>query len=97
MSGYPGDILPHPTETQNPPREGFTGDRDEGLHQHDIDELARMEGICQELAGQAAMPEERAGLLALAVNYRGIMLDAEARNRFADTTSGYFRPVATLP
>ncbi|MDA9410171.1 MULTISPECIES: hypothetical protein [unclassified Bradyrhizobium] len=73
-----------------------------GRHQHDIDELARMEGICQQLAGQAAMPEQRAGLLALAVNYRGTILDAQARDRFADTTqtpqtSGYFRPIATLP
>ncbi|WP_439404025.1 hypothetical protein ACNJX9_21080 [Bradyrhizobium sp. DASA03076] len=70
--------------------------------QHDIDELARMERSCRELAGQAAMLEERAGLLALAVNYRGTILDAQARNRFADTeqtpqTSGSFRPIATLP
>lgn len=35
-------------------------------HQHDIDELARMERTCRDLAGQAIMPEERAGLLDLA-------------------------------
>jgi hypothetical protein len=33
-----------------------------------IDELARMERICQELAGQATKPEERAGLLIMANN-----------------------------
>jgi hypothetical protein len=41
-----------------------------GRHQHDIDELARLERICVDLAGLAAMPEERAGLLELAANYR---------------------------
>jgi hypothetical protein len=37
-----------------------------------IDDLARMERICLDLAGQAAMPEERAGLLEMAANYRGV-------------------------
>ncbi|MCK1403208.1 hypothetical protein IVB45_25265 [Bradyrhizobium sp. 4] len=38
-------------------------------HQQNIDELARMERICLNLAGGATMPEERAGLLEMASNY----------------------------
>jgi hypothetical protein len=45
-------------------------DRCMGQHQHDIDELARMERTCLELAAGAAMPEERAGLEIVAGNYR---------------------------
>lgn len=56
-----------------------------GQHQHDIDELARFERICLDLAGQAAMPEERAGLLVMANNYRAEISDREIGNRFANT------------
>jgi hypothetical protein len=41
-----------------------------GRHQQDIDELARMERICLDLAGESRLPLERAGLLAIANNYR---------------------------
>jgi hypothetical protein len=63
-----------------------------GRHQHDIDELARMERICLELAAGAAMPEERAGLEFMAGNYRAAILDIKAGNAFADTvqTQGFF-------
>jgi hypothetical protein len=33
-----------------------------GRHQHDIDELARMERICMELAGESRVPGESAAL-----------------------------------
>jgi hypothetical protein len=56
-----------------------------GRHQHDIDELARMERICLELAAAAAMPEERAGLEIVASNYRAEILDIKSGNAFADT------------
>ena len=55
-----------------------------GQHHHIIDELARMERICRDLAGQAAMPEERAGLLVMANNGAEIS-DRERDNRFAET------------
>ncbi|OSI22854.1 hypothetical protein BST65_22915 [Bradyrhizobium canariense] len=41
-----------------------------GQHQHDIDELARMERICRDLAEESALSLERAGLLEMAANYR---------------------------
>lgn len=41
-----------------------------GKHQHDIDELKRFERLCLDLAEDSAMPEERAGLLEMAANYR---------------------------
>ncbi|WFU21069.1 hypothetical protein QA649_23400 [Bradyrhizobium sp. CB1717] len=56
-----------------------------GQHQHDIDELARMERICWDLAAGAVTPEERAGLVIMAGNYRAAILDAQIANRFANT------------
>ncbi|MCG2632445.1 hypothetical protein L6654_38175 [Bradyrhizobium sp. WYCCWR 13023] len=41
-----------------------------GQHQHDFDELARMERICRDLAEESALPLERDALLDLAANYR---------------------------
>jgi hypothetical protein len=41
-----------------------------GQHQHDIDELARRERICLDLAADAAMLEERVGLEFMAQCYR---------------------------
>ncbi|WP_456618932.1 MULTISPECIES: hypothetical protein [unclassified Bradyrhizobium] len=63
-----------------------------GRHQHDIDELARMERICLELAAGAITPEERAGLEVVAGNYRAEISDRERDNRFAHTlpTQGFF-------
>jgi hypothetical protein len=57
-----------------------------GQHQHDIDELARMERICLELAAGAAMPEERAGLEIMAGNYRAEILDIKSGNAFGSAT-----------
>jgi|SRR6516165_5461572 hypothetical protein len=57
-----------------------------GRDQHIIDELRRFERrICLELADDAAMPEERAGLLIMANNYRGEISDRQRANRFANT------------
>ena len=39
-------------------------------HQHDIDELARMERLCRDMAVDSTFPLERAGLLEMAENYR---------------------------
>ncbi|MCP3399998.1 hypothetical protein [Bradyrhizobium sp. CCGB20] len=63
-----------------------------GQHQHNIDELARMERICLELAGESRLPLERAGLIEMASNYRAAALDVQADNRFANTvpTRGFF-------
>src|SRR4051812_8473490 len=63
-----------------------------GQHQHDIDELARMERLCLELAGESRLPLERAGLEIMASNYRAAILDANSSSRFADTvqTRGFF-------
>ncbi|MCW2078295.1 UNVERIFIED_ORG: hypothetical protein M2193_000470 [Bradyrhizobium japonicum] len=63
-----------------------------GQYQHDIDELARMERICLELAGQATTAEERAGLLVTANNYRAEISDRESSNRIVSTapTRGFF-------
>lgn len=66
-----------------------------GRHQHDIDELARLERICLDLAGQAAMPEERASLLVMANNYRAEISDREIGNRFANTAP--FQSLENLP
>lgn len=67
-----------------------------GQHQHDIDELARMERICLDLAAAATMPEERAGLLLMANNYRAEISDRGCSNRFANTgpTRGFFARLA---
>jgi hypothetical protein len=40
-----------------------------GRHQHDIDELARMERICLELAEESRVPGEAGALLEMAENY----------------------------
>ncbi|MGY8678522.1 hypothetical protein Q2941_12020 [Bradyrhizobium sp. UFLA05-153] len=56
-----------------------------GRHQHVIDELARMERICLELADGSSMPEERAGLLIMANNYRAAILDTQSGKSFANT------------
>ncbi len=40
-----------------------------GQHQHDIDELARMERICRGLADESTLPLERTALIDLAENY----------------------------
>lgn len=63
-----------------------------GQYQHDIDELARMERICLELAGQATTAEERAGLLVTANNCRAEISDRESSNRIVSTvpTRGFF-------
>ena len=66
-----------------------------GQQQHDIDELARMERICLELAVVATMPDERAGLEIMAGNYRAEILDIKSGNSFADT--GIFRAMMDLP
>lgn len=45
-----------------------------------------MERICPDLAdGEGVLPLERAGLVAIASNYRAAILDAQTGNRFADT------------
>lgn len=44
--------------------------------QHDIDELARMERLCLDLAEASALPLERAGLPSIASNYRRAILAA---------------------
>jgi len=69
-----------------------------GQYQHDIDELARMERICLELAGQATTAEERAGLLVTANNCRAEISDRESSNRFANTGAhtGLFQSVDGL-
>jgi hypothetical protein len=41
-----------------------------GRDQRIIDELGRFERLCLELADDSTMPEERAGLLEMAGNYR---------------------------
>lgn len=56
-----------------------------GRDQHDIDELARMERICLDLADGAVMPEERAELAIMAGNYRAAILHIKTGNAFADT------------
>ena len=40
-----------------------------GQHQHDIDELARMERLCRDLAEESRVPGEAGALLKLAENY----------------------------
>lgn len=51
-----------------------------GQDQHDIEEFARMERLCLELAaGESALPLEQAGLLTIASNYRAAILDAKNR------------------
>ncbi|MCK1460576.1 hypothetical protein IVB34_19870 [Bradyrhizobium sp. 2] len=45
-----------------------------------------MERICLDLAdGEGVLPLERAGLVAIASNYRAAILDAQTGNRFADS------------
>jgi hypothetical protein len=40
-----------------------------GRHQHDIDELARMERICLDLAEESRVPGEAGALREMAANY----------------------------
>lgn len=40
-----------------------------GQHQHDFDELARMERLCRELAKESRVPGEAGALLEMAENY----------------------------
>ncbi|GLR87993.1 hypothetical protein [Bradyrhizobium iriomotense] len=56
-----------------------------GRDQHIIDELARIERTCLELADGSTMPEERAGLRSLENSYRAEIEDRERGNRFTDT------------
>lgn len=53
-----------------------------GRDQRIIDELRAFERLCIELAADATMPEERAGLEIMAGNYRAAILDAGAGNAF---------------
>jgi hypothetical protein len=52
-------------------------------HQDDIDELARMERICQDLALDSTLPEERAAFETLASNYRAEVIDIRSGNASA--------------
>jgi hypothetical protein len=56
-----------------------------GRDQRIVDELKRFGRLCLELADGNMMPEERAGLLEMACNYRAEIVDRERANRFADT------------
>ncbi len=66
-----------------------------GPHQHDIDELARMERICLELAAGAAIPEERAGLEIMAATIApraARVLTPEAIRDLVDTVTVFRDP-----
>lgn len=54
-------------------------------HQHDIDELARMERLCRELAEQGGYAGGMRWLACMANNYRAEISDRERDNRFANT------------
>jgi hypothetical protein len=56
-----------------------------GRYERIIDELRTFERLCIELAADATMPEERAGLEFMANCYRAEILDIKSGNAFADT------------
>jgi hypothetical protein len=58
-----------------------------GRHQHAIDELARMEHICLDLAGESTLPLERDALLDMAGNYRAAA-DEHAQQLCAQPSHG---------
>ncbi|MET4040517.1 hypothetical protein ABIC03_002208 [Bradyrhizobium sp. RT6a] len=71
-------------------------------HQQNIDELARMERICLNLAAGATMPEERAGLLEMAGNYAaagpklGPKAESKERTRRRDGSGAGQAPLFSL-
>ncbi|WP_407112093.1 hypothetical protein [Bradyrhizobium sp. LMG 9283] len=79
-----------------------------GKDQRITSEIARMDRVCRDMAEEAAMAEERAGLLEMAESYRAEAAElrdqhisrsaAHARNRFANTvpTQSFFSGLAIV-